>query len=76
MALPISPHCLFIGSDNEESIAKLSRYNKKKLAEQANISSIQQAQAKAFAVDARHSMRLFERRLGKLHSILPSAKFI
>lgn len=71
LALPISPNRVFVACAEARDLDKLIGYNKRKLAQQTNISVIQQAKAKAFAADKSHALWFFERRLGVHHSILP-----
>ena len=71
LALPISPSRVFFACSNEADIDRLIHSDRRRLAQQVNIDTVQQAKAKAFAVDQSHSLRFFERRLGTRHSILP-----
>lgn len=73
LALPISPSRAIVASSNHAEIDHIMRFNKRRFAEVMNISTTEQAQAKAFAADKSHSLRFFERRLGVRHSTLPFA---
>lgn len=71
MTIPISPQRAFVAFAKEDDLDRVVRKDKRSFAELSNISVIQQAKTKAFASDKNHSIRFFERRLGKSYSILP-----
>jgi hypothetical protein len=70
-ALAISPEKIFIATSSLKSISVLLKLPPKKFIQQMNISTIQQAKNKAFAVDISHSLNFFNNRLGVHHQILP-----
>ena len=75
VGLPISPYHYFSACSSTDKLDQIIKHDRKKLAQQINISSIQQAKAKAFAKDTGHSMQFFKNRLGKHHSILPLTEY-
>lgn len=70
-ALAISPERVFIATSRPESISGVLKFAPKKFIHEMNKSTIQQAKNKAFAIDKSHELWFFERRLGRLHGILP-----
>lgn len=71
LALAISPKHIFVASINPEFLHNILALSPRKLIKYMNISTIQQARNKAFAIDSCHSLRFFENNLGKHYNILP-----
>lgn len=73
LSISISPSHIFFASKHKETLYKLMNWPEKDLVKQTNISTIQQAEKKAFAVDTAHKMQFFRKRLATRHDILPWA---
>lgn len=72
-ALAISPDRILIAANKLQSLEKVAALSPKVLIKKMNISTIQQAKNKAFAIDYSHSIEFFRNRLGMRHDILPWA---
>lgn len=70
-AISIAPDRIFIANRNLKVIKDFLAIPSNKLVQQMNISTVQQAKAKAFAIDKSHNIRFFQNRLGTFHHILP-----
>jgi hypothetical protein len=71
LALSISPTQVFLASQNSETTRSFFDMSSNQFTREINISTIRQAECRAFALDKRHSLNFFEKRLGTHHNLLP-----
>lgn len=75
VAIALSPDKAFFASKDIETVRRILRLDRRKFAKNINISTVQQAHSKAFALKPSHSPRFFENRLGTHNYILPYADY-